>query len=294
MNLNENTASAEIAPGSASAQARDTSRREWLRHATTVAGVLAVGSFASRAVAQGDNSSAMGMSPSMTMSNGGQVGFRGAVNPAFSGSMQADGTVILPTDAEARAQLSIVPNRRKNPNHLIATIPEGAREATTSDVEILNFALGLEYLEADFYARVVAAHRARPYLPQRVFEVAQKLAYDEAAHVAAILELLRLGEDTPVAKPGFQFPSNVFVSPVAFLDLAATLEETGTGAYLGAAPKVDGENVLRFAASIYGIEARHTGLIRMLSGRTIAPTSNEVPLSADEVLTRVRPFIVAS
>ena len=69
-------------------------------------------------------------------------------------------------------------------------------------------------------------------------------------------------------------------------------EVTGTGAYLGAAPKVDSNDALKFAASIYGIEARHTGLIRMMAGMDPAPTALEIPLEVPEVQQRVAPFII--
>ncbi len=172
--------------------------------------------------------------------------------------------------------------------------PFGTLANLSNDVEILNFALVLEHLEADFYARVVAAHAARPYLRDRVPFVAQKLASDEAIHVVAVTEQIRKGGGTPIEKPSFQFPTNVFVSQTGFLTLSTALEETGVGAYLGAAPLVKSRELLQFAASIYGIEARHTGLIRFLSGRTLAPESKEAPFTAMQVVMRAAPYIVTT
>jgi hypothetical protein len=232
------------------AQPRDTSRRDWLRHAGFVAGAFALAGSADRAFATMQDSNA---------------------TPATYPS-------IVPESA--------------NPNRPIDTIPAAAKAAKPGDVDILNFALGLEYLEADFYARVVQAHQTRPYLKARAFEAAQKLALDEAAHVAAILDILGRAGATPIAKPQFQFPNNVFSGQLAFLDLATTFEETGTGAYLGAAPKVKSTAALKFAASIYGIETRHAGLIRSLNGTLFSPSAFEQPLTVDEVTKRVTPFII--
>lgn len=173
-----------------------------------------------------------------------------------------------------------------------ASNPFGSLAKLGSDEDIFNFALLLEYLEAEFYARVVAANNSRTFLSARAGEVAQKLALDEAAHVIAITNRIVKAGGTPVAKPTFQFPENVFVSQLGFLELAANFEVTGVGAYSGAAPKIKSADYLRFAASIYGIEARHTAIIRMLDGRTFAPTALEIPLSAAEVASRVAPFIV--
>ena len=173
-----------------------------------------------------------------------------------------------------------------------ATNPFGSLANLATDLDIFNFALILEYLEAEFYARVVAANNRRTFLQPRVGEIAQKLANDEAAHVVAITNRIVKMGGTPAAKPTFQFPENVFISQFGFLELAAAFEVTGVGAYSGAAPKIRANDNLRFAASIYGIEARHTALIRMLDGRTFAPDALEMPLTAAEVASRVAPFIL--
>ena len=172
--------------------------------------------------------------------------------------------------------------------------PFGTLANLSNDIEILNFALVLEHLEAEFYARVVAANAARPYLRDRVPFAAQKLASDEAAHVIAVTEQIRRGGGTPIEKPSFQFPDNVFISQTGFLTLSTALEETGVGAYLGAAPRVKSRDYLQFAASIYGIETRHTGFIRFLSGRTFAPDAKEMPLTAMQVVMRAAPYIVTT
>jgi len=172
--------------------------------------------------------------------------------------------------------------------------PFGTLANLSNDIEILNFALVLEHLEADFYARVLAAHAARPYLRDRIPFVANKLASDEAIHVTAVTEQIRRGGGTPIEKPSFQFPDNVFISQTGFLTLSTALEETGVGAYLGAAPRVKSRDYLQFAASIYGIEARHTGLIRFLSGRTFAPDDREAPFTAMQVVKRAAPYIVTT
>lgn len=175
----------------------------------------------------------------------------------------------------------------------IAQATFGSLLMPKSDVDILNFALILEHLEADFYTRAVQAHATRPYLSRKVPELAQKLRDDENAHVLAVSQRITDLGGTPVSKPTFQFPSEVFISQVAFLDFSATLEQNGVGAYLGAAPLLKRRDVLRFAASIYGIEARHTSMIRYSGGRVAAPAALEEPLSMMEVATRVAPLILA-
>ena len=164
--------------------------------------------------------------------------------------------------------------------------------ANQSDISILNVALLLEYLESEFYARVVAADTARPYLTGRVKYASQILARDEAAHVQNVSDAIRKLGGTPIEKPQFQFPANVFSSSVAFLQLSIELEENGVGAYLGAAPLVKNKDVLNFAASIYGIEARHTGWVRYLIGDAIAPRELEKPRTIAEATAAAAPYIV--
>lgn len=162
------------------------------------------------------------------------------------------------------------------------------------DVEILNYALKLEYLEADFYNRVVAAQMAKPYLKPRVAEVAMILQRDENTHVAAVSDMITKLGGTPIAKPTFQFPREPFMENNSFLRFSADLEATGVMAYLGQGKRVKRDDVLAFAASIYGNEARHVGLIRFLWGPQFAPEPIEQPKSMREILAKIAPYIVAA
>ncbi|BCM91618.1 hypothetical protein IAD21_03493 [Abditibacteriota bacterium] len=245
-----------VTPATLAAEPKTTGHSPWARHAAAVLGTLGIASLLKPASAQ----DAMPMPPA-------------------------------PTDSQATPGNSAVPSTSANPNNPAEKIPKSAETASPSDIDILNFALGLEYLEADFYARIVSAHQTRAYLNDKAFMAAQKLAADEAAHVTAILDILTRANATPVAKPSFTFPAAVFYSQTAFLSTAKDMEETGVGAYLGAAPKVDAKSALQFAASVYGIECRHASLIRNLGGLPFSPSDTEVPLSVEEVQKRVAPFM---
>ena len=93
----------------------------------------------------------------------------------------------------------------------------------------------------------------------------------------------------PVAKPSFVFPAT---SEKSFLALASVLENTGVGAYNGAAPSLQSKQVLASAGSIVQIEARHAAAIDLLIGKS--PTPNEgfdKPLTKATVLGAVKPLI---
>ncbi len=219
-----------------------------------------------------------------------------AVGALAGGALLSKSSVVLAQDSPAQTSPNDVLTKPQARGDMadVDTSIFGNLVNLASDVDILNFALILEHLEAEFYVRAVDAHLRRPYLKRQVPELAARLRDDERAHVVAISQRIQELGGTPVAKPVFQFPAEAFISEVAFLDLSGTLEQNGVSAYLGAAPRVKGRGVLRFAASIYGIEARHTAMIRYVSGRTGAPASLETPASATEIATRSAPFIVSA
>jgi hypothetical protein len=159
------------------------------------------------------------------------------------------------------------------------------------DIEILNFALGLERLEAAFYAQIQGAQGNRAYLSPRQLEAAQAIGASEIAHVSALEAAILAAGGTLAPVATFRFPANVFISPVAFSWFGYTLEEIGIGAYLGAVGAIQSRDLRRAAASIYGSEVRHAALLRSFGGFTFAPRYFESPLTVAQVQTLVAPYI---
>jgi len=160
--------------------------------------------------------------------------------------------------------------------------------AQTSDVDIANFALTLEYLEAEFYAMAVDS----AVLSGDALGVVENLADHEAQHVTALTDLLESVGATPVEKPTFTFPEDALTSQDSILELAATLEPVGVGAYLGAAPLISSPDILAAAGSIAGVEGEHVVAVNWLLG--IVPYANEAfpkALTLDEVSAAVAPFM---
>ena len=155
----------------------------------------------------------------------------------------------------------------------------------SADVDILNFALTLEYLETDFYnvkgASVGLSGEART--------LAQSFGDEEAEHVAALTKAITEAGGKPVAKPKFAFP---VTDQASFLKLAYVLENTGVGAYNGAAPSLSNKKYLAAAGSIVQVEARHAAAIALLTGRAITPSGAfDEPLSKSQVLAKAGPLI---
>ena len=120
----------------------------------------------------------------------------------------------------------------------------------------------------------------------------ENLASHEQQHVDAIIGLLEGAGATPVEKPEFTFPSGAFSNQASILDLAATFEPVGVGAYLGAAPMIQSPDILAAAGSIAGVEGEHVVAVRNLLG--LVPWANEAfpkALTKDEVLAAVAPFM---
>lgn len=158
-------------------------------------------------------------------------------------------------------------------------------QSGTSDVDILNFALTLEYLEADFYNKkamqVGLSGEAKAY--------AKQFGEEEQAHVAALEAAIKQLGGQPVAKPTFVFP---VTDEKSFLALASTLENTGVSAYNGAAPMISSKAVLASAGSIVQVEARHAAAINLLIDKSPTPSGGfDKPLTEGQVLVAVKPLI---
>jgi len=161
----------------------------------------------------------------------------------------------------------------------------------SSDVDVLNYALTLEYLESAFYVQGQAAGLLsgieKTYL--------DKIAADEAYHVVALTATIKQLGGTPVAAPGVSF-GDVFASRKSYLTASHTFENVGVGAYLGAAGFIKDKAVLQAAAGIFGVEARHAAVVGNLLGLSaeggVYMGPFEKGLAKATVLAGVAPFIV--
>lgn len=133
----------------------------------------------------------------------------------------------------------------------------------SSDVDILNFALTLEYLEAAFYAEALS----KGALKGATLAFAKVVAEDEAQHVAFLKTALGM---KAVKKPMFDFKGTTAATK-SFQATAIVLEDTGVSAYAGAAPLISNKKTLSAALSVHSVEARHAAWIRNIVGMNPAP-----------------------
>lgn len=170
-----------------------------------------------------------------------------------------------------------------------------------TDVEILNFALNLEYLESQFYQYAVfgaglpaamlggtgtqgavTGGRAVAFKDPVVAQYAREIAKDEQDHVRFLRAALG---SAAVAQPAIDIggtdPNGAFsvaaraaglvgagqafdpyASDEAFLLGAFIFEDVGVTAYKGASPLIENKTYLEAAAGILAAEAYHAGLVR--------------------------------
>ncbi len=173
----------------------------------------------------------------------------------------------------------------------LAAVGPFVREAIAQDgggdVEILNFALTLEYLESAFYTQGLKQVSG---LSGDAKSLATEIRDNENEHVAALMKTIKDLGGKPVKAPGVDF-GDAFANQKAFLKLAQTFEDTGVSAYNGAAPMIKSTDVLAAAGSIVQIEARHAAAIRLMNGQPITDGGFDKPLEQQAVLDAVKPFV---
>jgi rubrerythrin len=151
------------------------------------------------------------------------------------------------------------------------------------DVEILNYALTLEYLEAAFYNEALA----KGNLSGSVLNFAQVVAAHENTHVEALRGALG---SAAKKSPSFDF-KNTTGSQKTFLRTSKVLEDTGVSAYQGQATEIKSPEILATAGSILAVEARHAAWVRDLlaAGKSPkpAPDAFNPAMTMDEVLEAV-------
>lgn len=178
--------------------------------------------------------------------------------------------------------------------------PTATADDNAGDIEIVNYALTLEYLEADFYQQVIDSGLVEDKM---LVELAKTIGEHESAHVDALKQTVQKLGGNPANKPNTTFEEVLNQGLDKVLETAATVENLGAAAYLGQAPKIKSQEILAAALSIHTVEARHAAALNSLVGRGFAekePLEGSIPngafakpMTMDEVLEQAQAFIVS-
>ena len=159
-------------------------------------------------------------------------------------------------------------------------------------VDVLNFALTLEYIENAFYSTALS----KGVVPARYRAIFRIIALHEAQHVAFLKGALGAAA---VKAPRADFTAggkyaDVFSNFKTFLTLSQTFEDLGVAAYKGQAANLMGNgDILTAALQIHSVEARHAAEVRRIGGKKSWNGAFDTPLSKAAVLAAATPFLVA-
>lgn len=172
---------------------------------------------------------------------------------------------------------------------------------SATDIAILQFALNLEYLEAEYYTKATTGKTlsqigidvsgpvgdSDPTIGGQLIDfgdatvtrIAKEIAFDEQQHVLVLRAAL--GSNV-IAKPEINLDALGHVSNLSqFLAEARAFEDVGVSAYGGAAPLIQSKQILAVAARIALTEGEHTGNIRLLVDLHNVPTT---PVDGRDIL----------
>jgi len=171
-------------------------------------------------------------------------------------------------------------------------------DGAKGDIAILNYALTLEFLEAEFYAKVIDSGIVKD---KKVAAIATKFGETEQEHVDALKATITKLGGKPVSAPKTKFEETIDKGLMTVLETAADVENLGAAAYLGAAGRIKNKDVLAAALSIHSVEARHAAALNQLLGRgfggkgglkgTLPDGAFAKGMDEASVLAAVKPFL---
>jgi rubrerythrin len=183
---------------------------------------------------------------------------------------EAEGRVAGDTRAAFFRKAAVGSGAMLTSGAILGMLPGVASAAPSAkqDLEILNYALTLEYLEAAFYTEAVKNVR------DDAKQFAQLVAKHERTHVTALQKTIKALGGKAVKEPKFDFQGTT-KDQQTFIETALVLENTGVHAYLGQASRILNPAILDAAASIVTIEARHAAAVATIVAKSGAFKDNK-------------------
>lgn len=171
-----------------------------------------------------------------------------------------------------------------------------------TDIDILNYALTLEHLEATFYVQGLNTFTRGDFQSARfirglggrisstVYNYFQLIRDHEVTHVQTLITTIQNLGGTPVGPCTYNFG---YTNVDQFVAIAETLEDTGVMAYDGAIALIENPDLQTAGATIATVEARHASYLRLINGHVPFPAAFDTPKTMAEILALIAPFIVS-
>ncbi|ROT43071.1 twin-arginine translocation pathway signal [Sodiomyces alkalinus F11] len=166
-----------------------------------------------------------------------------------------------------------------------------ARQSGLTDIDILQFALTLEWLEGVFYQQGFARFPPEDFAalglsPQEIADL-RKVGETEFDHASFLQSAIAQAGFQPVQPCNYNFG---FTDAAGMVATALVLESVGVSAYLGAASLVADAGILTAAGSILTVEARHQTFLRAATRQIAIPQPFDTPLGPRAVFSLAAPF----
>ena len=190
------------------------------------------------------------------------------------------------------------------------------KHGRVTDVEILNYALTLEYLEATFYTQGLNKFdkgdfekyfkNNKPYRKQgikdldggAVYEEFVRIREHEQTHVKTLQAVIKSLGSKPVPESTYNFDKTAFTGIGKFVAVAELLENTGVSAYDGAIAYIKAAKLQTAGATIATVEARHASYLNLINGHVPFPMPFDKPVAPRKICRAVQAenggFIVKS
>lgn len=159
------------------------------------------------------------------------------------------------------------------------------------DISVLNYALTLERLEADFYVEGLQRFGAGDFAAfgiANLFDRLRDIRDHEVAHVQTLTTVVRNLGAAPVEGGSFSFP---YTDARSFLRVAQVLENTGVSAYDGAIALLRTPQLQTASATIATVEARHAAFLNFVNGDNPFPSATDTPRSPGDIVAAIQPFV---
>jgi len=172
-----------------------------------------------------------------------------------------------------------------------------------TDIDMLNYALTLERLEAIFYRRVLDRFGEREfenasifdglgnYLRSRTYENFQRISRHEDTHVTTLVDVIKSLGGRPVPRCEYNFGITSVASAVR---TAKLLENTGVKAYDGAIAHIERASLLTAGATIATVEARHASYLNLINRDVPFPAAFDNPVAPRRICKTVQEAFITS